>query len=174
LNRRYFALAVCVLVTILLGTAVSQSATAFGSGAHGYDFMVGTWSCTNSMPASAVGGPAKSTWTLGQSGVPGAFSFHLNGKGFDASGYLLYDAKTQTWWSTAAYPNGDYSAESSKDTGTKLVFVGPYLAAADKFAPTNQLRDTITFSGMTKLNDLGAMQTGGVWKNTYNNTCVKT
>jgi hypothetical protein len=173
--RRVFSLAFALL-TVMLCAAMSQSATVpatmIGVGAHGYDFIVGTWSCTNSMPPSPVGGPATSSWTIGRSAVPGAFSFHLTGKNFDGAGYIFYDAKTKTWWTTAAYPNGDYSAESSKGTGQKVVFVGPYFAAADKFA-TSQIRDSLTFIGLTKLTDVGASETGGTWKTTYNNTCVK-
>jgi hypothetical protein len=173
--KRLLLLAVFVLLVQAPRVSLSQSgpmsASAIGAGAHGYDFMIGTWSCTNTMP-SPIGGPASSSWIIGRSPIANTFSYHLSGKDFDAVGYILYDPKAKTWWVTDAFPSGDYSAESTRGTGKTIVFLGPYFTAASKFS-TSQIRDTLTFTGFTKVTDVGASLNGGTWKTTYTNSCTK-
>ncbi len=73
-----------------------MSTSMVGVGPHGYDFLIGTWSCTNSTP-SPIGGPAATTLTFARS-ANGSISIHAAGSDFDSLGYVVYDSKTKTWW----------------------------------------------------------------------------
>jgi|GEM_PF-5874604 len=88
----------CTLLALVFlptaARAVSSPETA-GVGAHGYDFMVGTWSCKNNMP-SPMGGPAATTLSVTH-GVGGSLAVHVSGTNFDVLGYVVYAPKTKTW-----------------------------------------------------------------------------
>jgi hypothetical protein len=170
--RRLLFLVAFALVAIAPCAAATQWSPAMvGVGGHGFDWSIGTWTCTNSIP-SPIGGPATTYWIISQTGVANVLSFHTKGANFDSTGYLSYDTKTKTWWNPVAYTNGDYSAESSQGSGQKMVFVGPYFTAANKFA-SSQIRDSVTFVSATKITDVGATQTGGAWKTSWNLSCTR-
>src|SRR5580693_3167834 len=61
-----------------------------GVGPHGYDFLIGTWSCVNSMPATPMSGPSNTTATFSRSGQGTAIFVRVSGKNFDAAGYVAY------------------------------------------------------------------------------------
>ena len=148
----------------------SNSMASMGMGAHGYDFLVGTWMCVNSVP-SPVGGPATSQLTASRSGAGDSISVHLAGTGFDALGYVSYSSKTKTWYGPTAYADGSYSTESSQQTGNKVVWSGSYFdAASGKSIP---IRDTYTLAGSGKYTDLSESQIGDTWKTSGNITCTK-
>jgi hypothetical protein len=68
---------------VLLAPAVTwaePSSGAYGAGPNGYDWQIGTWSCTNPTP-SAISGPAKQTQTVTKISS-GALLFHTIGANF--------------------------------------------------------------------------------------------
>jgi hypothetical protein len=149
---------------------LSQSSPAsVGVGPHGYDFLIGTWSCSNSMP-SRMGGPSTSTLTFARSAA-GSISVHVTGTNFDGLGYVVYAGKTKTWWNPSAVGNGDYSTESSQQTGKKTVWSGHYFDSST--GKTTPIRDTYTITSMTSYKDLSEAQMGGSWKTQANTTCTK-
>jgi hypothetical protein len=140
-----------------------------GAGPHGWDFLIGTWSCKNSMP-SPMGGPASTTATIARS-VNGALSIHSTGSNFDAMGYTVYDAKTKTWWNPSVLATGDYSTESMQQTGKTTVWAGPFFDAGTR--KTTQIRDTYTIVSPTTFNDVSQAQENGAWKTVGKSTCTK-
>ena len=157
----------------LAQSAMSTSATPLimvGVGPHGYDWLIGTWSCTNSMP-SPMGGPASQTLTVSRSTVGTSLYVRVSGTGLDASGFVAYVPKTKTWWNPNASSSGDSGSESSTQTGKKTVWTGSYFSAAS--GKTTSIRDTYTLLSTTKYTDLGQYQSGGAWKTSANTTCTK-
>ncbi len=145
-----------------------MSASVPGTGPHGFDWAVGTWSCTNTMP-SAMGGPSRQSMTVTRTNG-GATMYHSVGTNFDSTWYNVYVAKTKTWWSPLIVSDGTYGTESSSTIGKKMVWVG---TASNASGTSMQIRDTVTYS-MTKTTDLGEYKSGGPWKEQYNVTCVRT
>jgi hypothetical protein len=141
-----------------------------GVGAHGYDFLVGTWSCVNNAP-SAIGGPKSTTLTFARSSDNSAVFARVTGKNFDGSSYITYAAKTKRWSNPSLYPDGSYQNESTTDTGKKTVWTGPYVNGAS--GKTTQTRDTYVMISPTKYTDVGQSLAGGVWKTQYKITCTK-
>jgi hypothetical protein len=140
-----------------------------GVGAHGYDFMIGSWTCTNSVP-SRMGGPSTSSFTISRS-VNGALFIRSTAAGYDTSSYVVYSPKTMTWLSPTSYADGSYNFESTKQTGAKTVWTGTLFDAAS--GQTNPIRDTFTFTNPTTQGDITQIQVGGVWKTEANSTCTK-
>lgn len=149
--------------------ASPMSSTTIGAGPHGYDFLIGTWSCKNSMPTE-LGGPAATTVTIGRLGT-GSYTVHVTGANFDALGYTVYVAKTKTWWNPSATASGGYGTESSQQTGKKTVWSGPFTDASGK---TVQQRDTYTWTNAGSFTDLYQVNVGGTWKTEGNTICTKT
>jgi hypothetical protein len=163
-----FALAALAIVPSVARSS-SMSPSMVGVGPHGYDWLIGTWACKNSMP-SPMGGPAATTLTVSRA-TNGSLAVHVNGTNFDAVGYVTYSPKTKTWWNPSALATGDTSTESSQQTGKKTVWTGPFHeAAAGKSMP---IRDTYTLMSPTIYHDLSEAQIGGAWKTVGNVTCTK-
>ena len=163
-------LAVCALTAVLASAAVrAQTSATFGAGPKGYDYMIGTWSCVNSMPQSAMGLPAQETLTVSKS--DGGLLFHSTAKNLDVSSYNVYVAKKKMWMSPFAVSDGTYGSESTAQTGKTVVWTGSlYDPGSGKTLPT---RDTFT-NEATKYVDLGENQIAGTWKAEYRLTCTKT
>jgi hypothetical protein len=168
---RFLSLSVLALFALMPCRALPQSSmmsTQIGVGPHGYDFAIGTWSCTNSMP-SAMSGPATTTLTLARS-PQGSLMFHSTGGNFDSVGYVAYNAKTKTWWNPGSVGDGSYSIESTMQSGPKSVWTGTFFNAATR--KTTPIRDTYNFSA-TKYTDITQVQAGGAWKTVANIACTK-
>lgn len=168
---RFFSLTTLALFALMPYPALSQSnmtSTGLGVGPHGYDSMIGTWSCTNSMP-SAIAGPATTTLTLSRS-AQGSLMVHSTGANYDAAGFVAYNAKTKTWWNPTALGDGGYENESTKQTGSKSTWTGVVFNAATH--TTSQIRDKYDF-GSTSFTDVTQVQGGGGWKTVANTTCTK-
>jgi len=148
---------------------VAASMATVGAGPNGYDWLIGTWSCTNKNP-SPVAGPANSTFTAARANTGTTLLIRSKGKGFDTSSYLTYASKSKTWWAPAAFADGSYEVESSTGTGNKVTFSGTYYGAS---GPAMKVRDVYTLLSPTKQNDLGQAQSGGTWKTLYDVTCTK-
>ena len=166
--------------SVLLGTAAlglllqvsahaASSPSSAGIGAHGYDFLIGTWTCKNGMP-SAMAGPATTTLTIASS-VNGSLSFHVTGANFGAMGYVVYDAKTKTWWNPSTGATGWYGTESTQQTGRKSVWAGPLTDPTT--GKTTPQRDTFTWVSPTTYTDLYQMEMNGTWKTEGKTTCTK-
>jgi hypothetical protein len=146
-----------------------MSSSMLGVGPHGWDYYLGTWTCSNSVP-SADSGPASQTLTVSRSNAGGLF-FRVTAQGFDQSGYVTYAMHTKTWWNPASYSNGSYSLETSTDTGKKNVWTGTYFNAAS--GKTVPIRDTYTMLSPTNFTDVTKIKLGGIWKTSYNGNCTK-
>ena len=140
-----------------------------GVGAHGYDWLVGAWTCKNDVP-STMAGPAVTTLTVARS-ANGSLSIRSDGAGFDAVGFVAYAAKSKTWWNPTALADGDSSNESSRQTGKKTLWTGSFFDA--ERGKTIPIRDTYTVSGEMSFGDLSEAQVGGAWKTQANTTCTK-
>lgn len=147
--------------------ASAMSGSTTGVGPHGYDFLVGTWTCKNGMPGP-MSGPALSTVVISRSG--GTLAFHATGTGLDAMGYIVYTPKTKTWSNPSATSTGGYGTETTTQTGKKATWTGP---ASDGSGKTMQTRDTYTFVNATSYTDLFQVEQGGTWKTEGNSTCTK-
>jgi len=166
----FFVSVAALLLVPFAARSQSMAMSAFtpGAGPHGYDWIIGTWACTNSVP-SPLGGPSSTTFVVARSNAGSALFARVTGKNFDESWYLTYAAKTKTWWVPTAYADGSYEIESSTSTGKKVVWAGSYYSAAGK---AMKVRDLFT-NGPTKTNDVGQYQSGSAWKTLYNVTCSK-
>lgn len=153
----------------LTAQAQMTPGTALGAGAHGYDWEIGTWSCTNPTP-SAMAGPAHQTTTVTKTST-GALLFHTTGANFDFSAYYIYLPNKQMWMSPYSGADGSFGSESTSQAGKKTVWVGStYFPETQKTMPT---RDTYVNS-VNKYTDLGEYSSGGAWRMQYNVTCTKT
>ena len=168
---RRLVLLTAALFAMLTPAALStpMSSSAIGVGPHGYDFLIGTWSCKNSVP-SAMGGPAATTVAIARS-MNGTLSVHVSGSNFDVMGYVVYAPKTKTWWNPASSVSGGYGTESTQQTGKKSVWSGPFTDPSS--GKTMQVRDTYTFTNPTTYTDLYQVEMNGSWKTEGNSTCTK-
>jgi len=174
--KRFYWIVTFIVLTVATSAAQSSSAewspSMAGVGAHGYDWQIGNWSCTNSMPLSPMSGPSKTTGTVTRTNS-GALLYHTTGKNFDSVGYGVYVAKTKTWLGPVALADGSYGSESTTQTGKTTVWTGPIFYAAT--GKTMQGRDTYVILSSTKYTDLGEYQSGdGTWKTQYKLACTKT
>jgi hypothetical protein len=170
--KRFFCLVTLAALAVLANTGLAQSkmsASMVGVGPNGYDWLIGTWTCTTNMP-SAMGGPSVTTLTASRS-AGGAIFLRSIGKGFDESGYLAYAPKTKTWWNPDAFADGSFESESTTQTGKKTVWTGSFFdASSGKLTHT---RDTYVVVRMKTFTDLGEHRSAGGWTATYNITCKK-
>ncbi len=161
------------LVALALVPCAAQSQmmakSMYGAGPHGYDWAVGTWSCTNAMP-SPMGGPTKTTLTVMRTSA-GAIFYRSTGTNFDNSWYNVYVPSKKMWVSPFILADGSYGTESTNQTGAKIVWTGS--AYDGDSGKSMQIRDTNTI-GPTKYSDLGEFRSGSTWKMQYNVTCTKT
>lgn len=167
LLSQLFLAALVVAVPCAARSQMMSSAMP-GVGPHGFDWAVGTWSCTNMMP-SAMGGPSHQSMIVTRTNS-GAIMYHSVGTNFDNTWYNVYAAKTRTWWSPFIVSDASYGSESSSMSGKKMVWLG---SATNASGTNMQIRDTVTYSA-TKTTDLGEYKTSGAWKEQYNVTCVRT
>jgi hypothetical protein len=145
----------------------TTSASTYGVGPTGFDWAVGAWSCTNSMP-SPMGGPSSQTLTVTKTNN-GAIMYHATAENFDNVWYDVYVPKSKSWVSPFIIADGSYGTESTAQTGPKIVWTG---TATDAAGNTMQIRDTNVSEG-SKYTDLGEFKSGGTWKPQYNVTCTK-
>jgi hypothetical protein len=171
--KRLLSLVTLAVLAVAPSTAQPQSPAmakpAVGVGPHGYDWLIGTWNCTNSTP-SAISGPATSSYTVTRT-IGGGLYIRTSGKNFDSSSYIAYSAKTKTWAGPASFADGSYEFESSTGTGNKVTWAGTYVAGGlGKAVP---VRDNYTLINATKQTDVGQTQSGGTWKTLYTVACTK-
>lgn len=141
-----------------------------GSGSSAMDWLIGTWNCSSNLPPSAMSGPAKTTLTVSRNQASGGLALHLSGAGLDASGYLSYDPKTQTWWNPVSVGNGFATNESTKQTGATTVWTGSAVGSMGSLP----MRDTYEQPDSSTYVDTTEMQIGGAWTTISKITCKKT
>jgi hypothetical protein len=156
-----------VLAVRAQGTVMSMSAV--GAGANGYDFMVGDWSCINTMAPSKLGAlqSAKSSITKLNEGSLAIHTMSPNG---DVTAYNAYVPKTKTWWAPFADAGGNYGYESTQQSGKTIRWVGAFYTTDGATTP---IRDTFTMLSMTKQYDLSEARVAGMWKTVAKTTCTK-
>jgi hypothetical protein len=165
-----FAAAVSPAVSVRAQGNMSTGMASVGAGPHGYDFMAGTWTCTNTMSdRSALGALPSSTVILTKlkDGSIGIRTTSTNG---DVSAYNAYLPKTKTWTAPFADSGGYYGFESTQQTGKTVRWIGTFYSPSGAATP---IRDTYTMLSMTKQYDLSEAQVDGVWKATAKTTCTK-
>jgi hypothetical protein len=167
--KRFYCSMVLIALAVAPGAAQSQmmSASMYGLGPHGFDWVVGTWSCTNTMP-SPMGGPARTTLRVIRTSS-GAIFYRSIGTGFDNSWYNVYSAKTKSWTSPFIVSDGSYGTETTSQTGRTIVWTGMAYDASGKMM---RIRDT-NVNSPKRYSDLGEVWSGGTWKTQYNVTCVR-
>lgn len=145
------------------------SVSAVGVGPNGYDYMIGTWSCSNPMAASKLGALPSTTQTASKV-RDGNIMIRTASPNGDVTAYNTYIAATKTWYGPFADSGGKYGTEMTRDTGRTVRWVGTFYDADG--APT-PIRDTYTMLSMSKQVDVSEARVGGVWKVTARTTCTK-
>jgi hypothetical protein len=170
MNR--FLCAILAIMSVVAPSAArpqTMSSSMYGAGPHGYDWAIGTWSCTNTMP-SQMGGPTQTTLTVSKANG-GAIFYRSTGANFDNVWYNVYVPAKKSWTSPFILADGSYGTESTSQTGKKIVWVGTaYFSDSGKTMP---IRDTNSI-GPNKYTDLGEVRSGGAWKMQYDVSCTKT
>ena len=174
MKRLIIAIAACAaaLAPSLAGPAwgdTPMSVSAVGAGPHGYDYMVGKWSCTNPMAASELGALASTTITAAKV-KDGNIIIRTASPNGDVTAYNAYVPKTKTWTAPFADSGGKYGSESTQQTGKTIQWVGTFY---DTDGTATPIRDTFTMLSMTKQVDVGEAKMGGAWKVTAKTTCTK-
>lgn len=149
--------------------ASNMSMSAVGAGPNGYGWLLGTWSCINTMAASPLGSLPSSNFTATKLS-DGNIYIHAMSPNGDVSAYYAYAPKTKTWNSPFADSGGYYGNESSQQSGKTIVFSGMFYMGSGSAVP---IRDTYTMLSMRKYYDLSEAKTGGAWKATAKTTCTK-
>lgn len=170
-TMRAFLSVTLLFAFVIAPSAISAQTSVSGInvGAHGNDYLIGTWTCHNSIP-SAMGGPSVSTFTASRSDTsPPDILIRATGSGFDASSYLHYDAKTQTWWSPSILASGAATSESSSQTGKTTVWAGTVTDASG----TSKIRDTFVQTVLSSYSDTTEIQSAGAWKTVAKTICTK-
>ncbi len=166
--RRFLMLAALALLPV---AANAQMMTTMGSGPHGYDWLIGTWTCKNAVP-TPLAGPTVQTLTAMRSTTTDAIVWRYTGKNYDQYGFLSYDPKSATWWMSWAYPGGSIGNEASKNNGKKTTWTG-VIVNTGTGGKTEHIHDTYTMYSPTKFNDTGWDDSSGTMKIGYNGTCTK-
>lgn len=156
------------LAGLALG-ATPTSVSAVGAGPGGYDYMVGSWSCTNPMHPSELGALASTTITATKL-KDGNILIRTASPNGDVTSYDAYSAKTKTWYGPFADSGGKYGTETTQGTGKTIVWVGTFYDTDDTVTP---IRDTFTMLSLTKQTDVSEAKVGGAWKVVAKTTCTK-
>lgn len=170
--RFRFSPLLAALVSLVLTPAVTPAASPLdriGVGPHGYDVLLGTWTCKNNAP-SAMEGPATIVAVISRTSTA-ALTFHSTAANFDAMGYIVYDPKTKRWWNPSMIATGGFGTESTTQTGPKTVWAGHFTDPSS--GKTMLIRDTYTFANATAYTDLYESNAGGGWKTEGDSTCKR-
>jgi hypothetical protein len=163
------AVSAVAFLPIFASGAADTSMSAVGAGANGYDWLVGTWTCTNTMAASRLGSlpSTPATVTKLRDGNILVRTMSPNG---DVTAYYAYLPKTKVWYSPFADSSGYYGYESSAQSGKTIQFSGMFYMTSGAPVP---IRDTYTMLSMRKYYDLSEAKVAGAWKATAKSTCTK-
>jgi|SRR5580698_1522994 hypothetical protein len=171
MKRFLIGLTACAAVLapgLALGNT-TMSVSAVGAGPHGYDWMVGTWSCSNPMQPSALGALASTMQTVSKV-KDGNIMIRTASPNGDVTAYDAYLASTKTWYGPFADSGGKYGTETTQGTGKTIRWVGTFY---DNDGAATPIRDTFTMLSMTRQVDVSEAKVGGVWKVMAKTTCTK-
>lgn len=171
MNRLITALAIC-LAALSPGFALGQmssSMSSVGAGPSGYDYLVGNWSCNNTMTPSKLGALQSSTFSATKT-KDGNIAIRSSSPNGDVSAYNSYAPKTKMWYSPFADSGGNYGYESTQQSGKTIVWTGTFYQTDGSATP---IRDTFTMLSITKSYDLSEAKVSGAWKAVAKTTCTK-
>jgi hypothetical protein len=157
-------------LAIAPGGGLAQSAPTMGEGPHGYDFLIGSWSCVNPNPGP-MSGPASTTIVGTAATAHDAVMLHITGTGLDGTSYMSYNPASKVWSSPGADAGGTGGIETTKQTGAKVTWTGT--APDPASGKTFQYRDTFTRPAADKYVDLSEINDGTGWKTISTFTCTK-
>ena len=163
-------------LSVLLAPAVAPAATgpmsssAVGAGPNGYDWLVGTWSCKNTMEPSKLGALSSSSVTATK-GKDGSIALHTTSPNGDVTVYYAYIPGTKSWYSPFVDSGGNYGYESTQQTGKSILWTGTFYLTNGSTTP---IRDTYTMLSMSKQYDFSEAKVGDAWKVVAKTTCTKT
>jgi hypothetical protein len=170
IKRLIFFLAAAIAASLCTVSAqASMPMSSVGAGAAGYDWQVGTWSCTNSMAPSMLGALQSTTSTISKL-KDGSFVIHTMSPNGNVTAYNTYAAKSNTWSGPFADSGGYYGSESTQGTGKTIRWTGMFYSRSGAATP---IRDTYTMLSMSKQYDLSEAKVDGAWKVTAKTTCSK-
>jgi hypothetical protein len=167
---KYLAILGALALAIAPATGLAQSAVTMGEGPHGYDFLIGTWSCVNPNPGPMTG-PASTTMIGTAANAHNAIALHITGTGLDGSSVIAYNATSKVWSSPGADASGTGGIETTKETGAKVTWTGS--APDPASGKMIQYRDTFTRPAVDKYVDLSEVNAGDGWKTVSTFTCTK-
>ncbi len=157
--------------SVLLSSAAVESApmSSVGAGPSGYDWLVGTWSCTNSMQPSKLGALSSTTLTSMKL-KDGSIAMHTASPNGEVTVYYAYVPSTKTWYSPFVDSGGNYGYESTQQSGKTILWTGTFHLTNGSATP---IHDTFTMLSMTKQYDLSEAEVGGAWKTVAKTTCTR-
>jgi hypothetical protein len=153
-------------------TATTLPLTMIGSGAHGYDFLIGRWNCTDSAPYS-IYEPLKLSISYGRAGTDdGTLLGIVRSRGYPDEDDVLvaYVPEANVWVMSYGSTEGFRGKEATQEVGQKIIWVG---SEGDRRTGSMNSRDTWTFQSLTAYNDLAEEQIHGRWTVVGNYTCGK-
>lgn len=166
-------LGICTFAALVVApgiTGAQSSRSVIGTGPHAYDWVIGTWSCTNTMPSGKAAPASQVTGT--RSDTTNSIVLHFTGKDSDQYAFLSYEAPSRTWWFSSALPGGDMANESSTMAGKEtVVFHGSYFNASK--GTHFHIGDTVTLYSATKYTDQSADDSKGSMRTSNTSTCTK-
>jgi hypothetical protein len=165
-----FAAAVSPTLAVRAQGDTSMGMASVGAGPNGYDYMAGTWSCSNTMSDRSALGALQSTTFSATKLKDGSIEIHTMSPNGDVTSYNAYLPKTKTWYSPFADSGGYFGYESTQQSGKTIRWVGTFYAPSGAATP---IRDTYTMLSMTKQYDLSEAKVNGAWKATAKTTCTK-
>lgn len=170
--KKFFIILAFAAISLAPSAALSSpmALSMVGVGSRGYDFMIGGWSCRNTVP-TRLSGPTSSRFTVSRSAASGSLFIRSMAANYDVTSYVTYSTSTRTWWSPTAYSDGSYNIESTRQTGARVVWTGTLFDASS--GQLHPIRDTFTFSNPTTQTDVTQVQIGGAWRTQNNSTCTK-
>lgn len=163
------ALTVLMAPAVVLAAMGSMSSSAVGAGPNGYDWLVGAWSCKNTMEPSKLGALTSSSITATK-GKDGSIALHTTSPNGDVTVYYAYVPSTKSWYSPFVDSGGNYGYESTQQTGKSILWTGTFYLTNGSTTP---IRDTYTMLSMSKQYDLSEAKVGGAWKVVAKTTCTK-
>jgi hypothetical protein len=161
--------------SMLFAPALAQAASApmsysaIGAGPSGYDWLIGTWSCKNSMQPSKLGALPVTSLTATKV-KDGSIALHTSSPNGDVTVYYAYVPGTKTWYSPFVDSGGNYGYESTQQSGKTTLWTGAFYLTNGTMTP---IRDTFTMLGMAKQYDLSEAKVAGAWKVVAKTTCTK-
>lgn len=163
--------AISVLLSPMLARGASgpMSPSTVGAGANGYDWLVGTWSCTNTMEPSKLGALSQTTLTATKL-KDGSIALHTTSPNGDVTVYYAYISNTKSWYSPFVDSTGNYGYESTQQSGKTIRWTGTFYLTNSSMTT---IRDTFTMLSMSKQYDLSEAKVGGAWKVVAKTTCTK-